>query len=152
MPNLKKIKVYLFIYFVTTKGQIISKCLFGVLNFFQKTNENSSHTSKNKFIHLFFGIIHSLTICFPNMVLLYSGILSFRNYLTFKKQRREAENGENFTTTAAATNPGSAAGSNTKANEIGFTIVHCCSPSPYSEEIIEIILQRTKKYCLFSST
>ena len=86
-----------------------------------------------------------MTICFPNMVLLYSSSLSFRNYLTFKKQRREAENGENFTTTAAATNPGSAAGSNTKANEIGFTIVHCCSPSRYSEEIIEIILQRTKK-------
>ena len=32
------------------KGQIISKCLFGVLNFFQKTNKNTLHSSKNKFI------------------------------------------------------------------------------------------------------
>ena len=39
---------------VHTKGQIISKCLFGVFNFFQKTNENISHTSKNEFIHSFF--------------------------------------------------------------------------------------------------
>jgi hypothetical protein len=36
------------------KGQIISKCLFGVFNFFQKTNENTSHSSKNKFICSFF--------------------------------------------------------------------------------------------------
>ena len=48
------------------KGQIISKCLFGVFNFFQKTNKNTSHTSKNEFIHSFFGRIHDLTICFRN--------------------------------------------------------------------------------------
>ena len=30
------------------KGQIISKYLFGVFNFFQKTNENSLHTSRNE--------------------------------------------------------------------------------------------------------
>ena len=30
------------------KGQIISNCLFGVFNFFQKMNENISHTSKNE--------------------------------------------------------------------------------------------------------
>ena len=36
------------------KGQIISKCLFGVFNFFQKTNENTSHSSKNEFIRSFF--------------------------------------------------------------------------------------------------
>ena len=46
------------------KGQIILKCLFGVFNFFQKRNENTSHTSKNEFICLFFGRIHSLTIGF----------------------------------------------------------------------------------------
>ena len=46
------------------KGQIISNCLFGVFNFFQKTNENTSHTSKNEFIHSLFGRIHGLTICF----------------------------------------------------------------------------------------
>ena len=28
---------------VVFKGQLISKCLFGVFNFFQKTNENTSH-------------------------------------------------------------------------------------------------------------
>ena len=45
-----------------TKGQIISKCLFGVFNFFQKANENTSHSSKNEFIRSFFGRIHSLTV------------------------------------------------------------------------------------------
>ena len=48
----------------STKGQIISKCLFGVFNFFQKTNANTSHTSKNEFIRSFFGRILGLTICF----------------------------------------------------------------------------------------
>ena len=48
------------------KGQIISKCFFGVFNFLQKTNENTSHTSKNKFICSLFGRIHGLTICFRN--------------------------------------------------------------------------------------
>ena len=48
------------------KGHIISKCLFGVFNFFQKTNENTSHSSKNEFIRSFFGRIHGLTICFRN--------------------------------------------------------------------------------------
>ena len=35
-------------------GQIISKRLFGGFNFFQKTNENTSHSSKNEFICSFF--------------------------------------------------------------------------------------------------
>ena len=48
------------------KGQLISKCLFGVVNFFQKTNGNTSHTSKNKLVCSFFGRIHGLTICFRN--------------------------------------------------------------------------------------
>ena len=48
------------------KGQIISKCLFGVFNFFQKTNENTSNSSKNELICSFFEGIHSLTICFRN--------------------------------------------------------------------------------------
>ena len=55
---------------IPTKGQMILKCLFGVFNFFQKTNKNTSHSSKNEFICLFFGRIHGLPIC-------------FRNYLTF---------------------------------------------------------------------
>ena len=50
--------------YLDVKGQLISKCLFGVFNFFQKVNENTSHSSKNEFICLFFGRIHVLTICF----------------------------------------------------------------------------------------
>ena len=46
------------------KGQIISKCLFGVFNFFQKTNENKSHSSRNEFVCSFFGRIQDTKICF----------------------------------------------------------------------------------------
>jgi len=45
---------------------MILKCLFGDFNFFQKTNENRLHSSKNQFICSFLGRIHGLTICFPN--------------------------------------------------------------------------------------
>ena len=55
---------------IATKGHLISKCLFCVFNFFQKMNKNTSHSSKNEFINLFFGRIHGLKIY-------------FRNYLTF---------------------------------------------------------------------
>ena len=37
------------------KGQLISKCLFGIFTFFQKTNENKSTSSKVKFVCSFFG-------------------------------------------------------------------------------------------------
>ena len=37
------------------KGQLISKCLFGVFNFLQKTNKNKSHSSKIEFFCSFFG-------------------------------------------------------------------------------------------------
>ena len=37
----------------TVKGQLISKCLFGVFNFFQKTPR--FHSSRVEFICLFFG-------------------------------------------------------------------------------------------------
>ena len=36
------------------KGGIISECLFGVFNFFQKKNKNTSHCSKNECIPSFF--------------------------------------------------------------------------------------------------
>ena len=36
-------------------GQLISKCLFDVFNFFQKTNENKSTSSKVEFVPSFFG-------------------------------------------------------------------------------------------------
>ena len=39
---------------VQAKGQLISKCLFGIVNFFQNTNENKSHSSKVEFIRSFF--------------------------------------------------------------------------------------------------
>ena len=48
------------------KGQLISKCLFGVFNFFLKTNKNTLYSSKKEFIHSFFGRIHRLIICFRN--------------------------------------------------------------------------------------
>ena len=37
------------------KGQLISKCFFGVFTFFQKTNENKSTSSKDEFVRSFFG-------------------------------------------------------------------------------------------------
>ena len=37
------------------KGQIISKELFGVLEFSQKTNEQIRRSSKNEFVRSFFG-------------------------------------------------------------------------------------------------
>ena len=45
----------LLIFIVYSKGQLISKCLFGVFNFLQKTNENKSHSSKIEFVRSFFG-------------------------------------------------------------------------------------------------
>ena len=52
--------------FVLCKGQLILKCLFGVFNFFQKTDKNTSHSSENEFTRSFFGRIHGLIICFWN--------------------------------------------------------------------------------------
>ena len=40
--------------------------LFLKVELFQKTNENTLHSSKNEFIRSFFGRIHGLTICFRN--------------------------------------------------------------------------------------
>ena len=51
-------------FFKFVKGQIISKRFFPGRGFFQKTNENTSHTSKNEFIRSFFGRILGLTMCF----------------------------------------------------------------------------------------
>ena len=39
----------------TAKGQLISKCFFGVADFLQETNENKSHSSKIEFIRSIFG-------------------------------------------------------------------------------------------------
>ena len=43
------------LFFISTKGQLISKSLFGVFNFLQKTNENKSHSRKIEFFRSFFG-------------------------------------------------------------------------------------------------
>ena len=49
------------LHFLYPKGDIISKCLFGVFKFFQKTNENKSIRDiiavKSIFFRLFFGRI-----------------------------------------------------------------------------------------------
>ena len=43
------------IYQILSKGQLISKCLFGVFTFFQKMNENKSTSSKVELVYSFFG-------------------------------------------------------------------------------------------------
>ena len=52
-----------------TKVQIISKLLFGILEFSQKRNKRTRCSSKHEFIHLFFGRIRDyLTLRFnPNL-------------------------------------------------------------------------------------
>ena len=49
----------IYIHFESTKGQLISKCLFGVFNFFQKRNESKStegiRVEKSIFTRSFFG-------------------------------------------------------------------------------------------------
>ena len=51
-------------FFLQPKGQLISKANQSSRGFFQKTNENTLHSSKNKFIRSFFGRILGLTVCF----------------------------------------------------------------------------------------
>ena len=52
------------------KGQMISKGLFGVLEFSQKTNEQIRRSNKNEFVRSFLGRIRGYQ-------------KSFRNYVTF---------------------------------------------------------------------
>ena len=42
-------------FFSIIKGQLISKCLFGVFTFFQNTNENKLKSIKVEFVRSFFG-------------------------------------------------------------------------------------------------
>ena len=62
---------------VQQRGQIISKGLFGVLEFFQKTNKQICRSSKNEFVCLFFGRIRGYQ-------------KSFQNYLTFNGHEKNA--------------------------------------------------------------
>ena len=51
---------------VSFKGQLISKANQSSRGISQKTNWNTSHSSKNEFIRSFFGRILGLTVCFRN--------------------------------------------------------------------------------------
>ena len=51
-PRLPLIEIFII---KAPKGQLISKCLFGVFTFFQKPIENKSTSSKVEFDHSFFG-------------------------------------------------------------------------------------------------
>ena len=56
--NFSKVSIeddFFYSFLGTTRGQLISKCLFGVFTFFQKTNENKLTSSKVEFVRLFFG-------------------------------------------------------------------------------------------------
>ena len=61
---------------------MISKCLFGVFTFFQKTNENKSTSSKVEFVSSFFGrnvgLKKSFRICltFISYTILFQYIIS----------------------------------------------------------------------------
>ena len=61
------------------KGQLISKCLFEIVNFLEKTNENRSHSSKVEFISSFFGRNVSLNKSF-RLCLTFSNITQQRIY------------------------------------------------------------------------
>ena len=79
-----------------SKGQLISKCIFGVFTFFQKTNENKTTSSKVEFVCLFFGsnvaLKKSFQICLTfNMLkpflkmLLHRSDTCWSNICIFKK-------------------------------------------------------------------
>jgi hypothetical protein len=68
-----------------SKGQLMSKCLFGDFNFFQKTNENTSHSSKSEFVHSFFGRIRGYKKLFRNF-------LTFRNVQKCQKSPEMSKN------------------------------------------------------------
>ena len=80
-PNYAPYRKFYFIEFVQNslhcKGQIISKHLFGVLNFFQKTNENKLYSSKNEFVCSFFGRIQDTIICFRGYLTFNMGVIIF---------------------------------------------------------------------------
>ena len=76
LPSSKKNEIFVRISTLASKGQLISKCLFGVFNFLQKTNKNKSHSSKFEFFSSFFGGNVGLK-------------KSFRFCLTFKKRSNQ---------------------------------------------------------------
>ena len=69
-----------------TKGQLISKCLFGAFNFLQKTNENKSHSSKIEFVRSFYGGNVSLKKSF-RLFLTFSPPLLLLFYFNFLRSK-----------------------------------------------------------------
>ena len=74
------------------KGQLISKCLFYVFTFFQKTNENKSTISKVEFVRSFFGrnvgLKKSFRICLTFRILsviLWKGLILLTRFCLFFK-------------------------------------------------------------------
>ena len=53
-------------FLTTVKVRLSRNDFFSGRGFAQKTNKNTSHTSKNEFIHSFFGRILGLTVSFRN--------------------------------------------------------------------------------------
>ena len=68
---------------IQTKGHLISKCLFGVINFFQKTNENKSTRSKVEFVCSFFGRNVGLKKIISNLSDLWYSTFYLRHYDAF---------------------------------------------------------------------
>ena len=67
----------------SAKGQLISKCLFDVFNFFQKANKKTSPSSRNEFIRFFFlqnsrldNLLSKLTDLYKFILLFYSGMVN----------------------------------------------------------------------------
>ena len=98
-PHVFTIPIYLGRFILTypfirdLKGQLISKYLFGVFNFLQKTNKNKSDSSKIEFIRSFFGenigwkklfrfcltfSVHSGRKCLPRVACLWSKMPMFQ--------------------------------------------------------------------------
>ena len=67
------------------KGQIISKGLFGVLEFSQKTNQWIHRSSKNEFVRSFFGRIRGYQKSFRNYLTFSSMYWSFLNLFSLKR-------------------------------------------------------------------
>ena len=79
-----------------SKDQLISKCLFGVFTFFQKTDENKSTSSNVEFVHSFFGrnvgLKESFRICLTfRRVPSPSSLLYFISFCLFKQAKTQED-------------------------------------------------------------
>ena len=80
------------IFLVSSKGRSISKCLFGVFTFFQKTNKNKSTSSKVEFVCSFFGrkvdLKKSFRICQTFTILLVSDYKTVTPQASSRQERQ----------------------------------------------------------------